>query len=592
MTTDQLLIFIILAIAMALFIWNYWRYDVVAGFALVAAVYAGVVPEDEAFHGFGHPAVITVACVLVISQALQASGIVEVFLRYLAFARRRFTTQILANCGVTALLSAFMNNIGALALMMPITMRDARKARRNASSILMPLSFASLLGGLVTLIGTPPNIVIATFRAENSGAAFGMFDFTPVGLTVATAGILFIVFIGWRFLPARHRTSIDDSEINFQIASYMTEIRIPPGSELADKTVGAIEQMCENDISVVAFIRDGHRRIAPPTSAPLYAGDVLILEGDTDALQPLFENPGLVEAGAEVIEGDWLNSPDIRVIEAVVMPNSTITGVAMRGLNMHSRFGVNLLAVARESRASRVRLKHVKFRPGDVLLLQGETQALEQMCTTLGCLAIKNRGITITNRRGTILTPSLFAFGIAATALGVVPVHIAFTTVVGALVMLRVISLREAYRSIEWPVIILLGFLIPVGGALQSTGATELIASVIVDAGNMLPVWSILALLIGVSMVLSDLVHNTPTAVLMAPIAFSIAGGLQLPADPFLMAVAVGAASPYLTPIGHQSNTLVLGPGGYRFSDYWRMGLPLDLVIICVAVPAIVWVWM
>ncbi|MGB5709149.1 MAG: SLC13 family permease [Arenicellales bacterium] len=577
---------------MSLFIWNYWRYDVVAGFALVSGVYVGVVPEHEAFHGFGHPAVITVACVLVISQALQASGIVEVFLRYLAFARRRFTTQILANCGITALLSAVMNNIGALALMMPITMRDARKARRPASLMLMPLSFASLLGGLITLIGTPPNIVIATFRAENSGEAFGMFDFTPVGLTVAVAGILFIVFVGWRLLPARHRHLDQGDEENFQLTPYMTEIRIPAESNLANSTVGALEQMCENDISVVAFIRDGHRRIAPPTSAPLYAGDALILEGDTDALQPLFENPGLVEAGAEVVASEWLNSPDIRVIEAVVMPNSAITGVSMRGLDMHRRFGVNLLAVARESGASRVRLKHVKFRTGDVLLLQGENQALEQMCATLGCLAIKNRGVRITNRRGTILTPSLFALGIAATAIGWVPVHMAFMTVVGALVMLRVISLREAYRSIEWPVIILLGFLIPVGEALQSTGATDLIASGIIGAGNQIPIWLLLGLLIGISMLLSDLVHNTPTAVLMAPIAFSIATGLNLPADAFLMAVAIGAASPYLTPIGHQSNTLVLGPGGYRFSDYWRMGLPLDLVIISVAVPTIIWVWM
>ncbi|MGI9317036.1 MAG: SLC13 family permease [bacterium] len=577
---------------MSLFIWNYWRYDVVAGFALITGVYAGVIPQQEAFHGFGHPAVITVACVLVISQALQASGIVEVFLRYLAFARRRFTTQILANCGITALLSAFMNNIGALALMMPITMRDARKARRPASVLLMPLSFASLLGGLITLIGTPPNIVIATFRAENSGQPFGMFDFTPVGLIVAVVGILFIVFIGWRFLPVRHRHSEHDDESNFQLAPYMTEIRIPADSDLANSTVGALEQMCENDISVVAFIRDGHRRIAPPTSATLYAGDTLIIEGDTEVLQPLFENPGLVEAGAEVVANEWLNSPDIGVIEAVVMPNSAVTGMSMRGLNMHRRYGVNLLAVARESGASKVRLKHIKFRVGDILLLQGETQALEQLCTTLGCLAIKNRGVTITNRRGTYLTPALFGIGIAVTAAGLVPVHIAFATVVGALVMLRVISLREAYRSIEWPVIIMLGFLIPVGEALQSTGSTDLIASGIINAGEQVPVWALLAMLIAVSMVLSDLVHNTPTAVLMAPIAFSIATALHLPADAFLMAVAIGAASPYLTPIGHQSNTLVLGPGGYRFADYWRMGLPLDLVIVSVAVPSIIWVWM
>jgi len=593
MTVDQIAIFAILAITMALFISNRWRYDVVAGCALLAGVFSGVVPTDHAFEGFSHPAVVTVACVLVISQALQSSGVVELFLRYLAYARRRFTTQIAANCGVTALLSAFMNNIGALALMMPITMRDAQKANRSPSVLLMPLSFASLLGGLITLIGTPPNIVIATFRANNMGESYHMFDFAPVGLAVAGAGIAFLVLVGWRLLPARlRRESGHPDEDHFQLASYMTEVRIPEASALAEGSVRDLEALCEEDVTVIAYIRDGRRRVAPPSSAKLYSGDVLILEGHTEALQPLFENPGLVEAGAEVTASEWLNSPDVRVIEAVVMPDAAIEGHAMRSVHMHQRYGVNLLAVSRESGSSRVRLKHVKFRVGDVLLLQGEPLALEQMCKTLGCLGIKNRGFEITRRRGTLVTPLLFGAGIIAAAAGVVPVHIAFVAVVGALILLNLISLRDTYRSIEWPVIVLLGFLIPVGEALQTTGATDLIADLIVDVGNQAPIWLMLAILIGVSMVLSDLVHNTPTAVLMAPIAFSLANGLGLPPDPFLMAVAIGAASPYLTPIGHQSNTLVLGPGGYQFGDYWRLGLPLDIVIICVAVPMIMLVWL
>jgi di/tricarboxylate transporter len=591
-TLDQISVFAILAAAMLLFIWNHWRYDVVAGLALLAAVYAGVVPAEHAFEGFAHPAVITVACVLVISQALQSCGVVELFLRYLAYARGSVTTQIAANCSVTALLSAFMNNIGALALMLPVTLRDAHKSRRPASLLLMPLSFASLLGGLVTMIGTPPNIIIATFRANNVGEPFSMFDFTPVGLVVALCGAVFLITIGWRLLPNDAAGAQDEQAEQFQIARYVTEVRIPVDSALVGTSVSSLAKMCENEVAVMVIIRNDRRRMAPSANELLYAGDVLILEGDSESLQPLFENPGLLEAGAEEVDTDWLKSPEVRVIEAVVMPNSMIEGLSMRGLGLHQRFGVNLLAVAREGRASRTRLKHIKYKTGDVLLLQGDTQALEEVCNSLGCLAIKNRGLEITSRRGVCLIPGVFAGGIFVAAMGWVPVQIAFATVVGILVLLRMISLRSAYRSIEWPVIVLLGCLIPLGEALQSSGATDLIAGGILAVADDIPLWSLLALLMATSMILSDLVHNTPTAVLMAPIGFSLANGLQLPPDAFLMAVAIGAASPYLTPIGHQSNTLVMGPGGYAFSDYWRMGLPLDLVIITVAVPMILWVWM
>ena len=589
MTPDQFSVFAILAGAMVLFVWNHWRYDVVAGIALLSAVYTGIVPVDHAFDGFSHPAVVTVAAVLVISHALQASGVVELFLRYLAYARGSVATQLAANCGLTGFLSAFMNNIGALALMLPITLRDARRSGRPASLLLMPLSFASLLGGLVTLIGTPPNIIVATFRAEKTGESFRMFDYTPVGLVVALCGLLFLVCFARYLLPRSDGDS--DSDTPVRIARYISEMRIPAGSALVGKSVGDLEALCQNEVSVIALLRNDRRRLAPRVVELLYDGDVLIIEGESEALQPLLENPGLVEAGEAGVDADQWKSAEVRIMELVVMPNSLIEGEAMRGLGMHQRFNVNLLGVAREGRASRATLRHIRFKPGDVLLIQGEQRAIEQMCRTLGCLIIRNRGVTITPRRGALLTPSVFGAGIIAAGMGWVPVQIAFTTVVGILVLMKMVSLRAAYRSIDWPVIILLGFLIPIGEALQSTGGTELIASAIVSVSDALPLWSLLALLIATSMLMSDLVHNTPTAVLMSPVAYSLAVGLDQSPDAFLMAVAVGAASPYLTPIGHQSNTLVMGPGGYVFGDYWRLGLPLDGVIIAVAVPMILWVW-
>jgi len=518
MASDQLTLFLILFSTIVLFVWNRWRYDIVAGFALMACVYSGIVPVEHAFDGFAHPAVITVASVLVISKALQSSGIVEYFLRYLAYTRGTVTGQIAANAGVTALLSGFMNNIGALALMLPVTLRDARKARRSASKLLMPLSFASLLGGLTTLIGTPPNIIIASFRADNTGEPFSMFDFTPVGLVTAGVGLIFLVTIGWRLLP--RGTEGNDNDTHHRFGRYICEFRLPSQSSLIGESIGYFEDLCEKEASVLAIIRGTKRILAPSILEKLDVGDTLIVEGASETLQPLLENPGLVEAGAADVRPDWLRSPDVRVIEAVVMP---------------------------------------RFKTGDVLLLQGEKEALKIACSNLGSLAIRNRGFEITARRGIFVTPMIFLLGIIASALGLVPVQIAFTTVVGVLVLMRLVSLQEAYSSIEWPVIVLLGFLIPVGEALQSTGATSLIAAFIAAVATDVPAWTILALLMITSMLLSDVVHNTPTAVLMAPIAFTLASSLGYSADAFLMAVAVGAASPYLTPIGHQSNTLVMG---------------------------------
>ena len=631
METDQIVLLAVLAATMALFVWNRLRYDIVAGIALMACVYTGVVPAEHAFEGFGHPAVITVAAVLVISQALQGSGVVELFLRLLARARGTLSRQLVANCGITMLLSAFMNNIGALALMLPITLRDARKAKRPPSQLLMPLSFASLLGGLVTAIGTPPNIVVATFRAERTGEPFRMFDFTPVGLVVALAGLAFLVLASRRLIvsrdvsfaepeppkrdvpkrdapqrAAREPTPAEPGagdilegpaeglgrpKSDLRVARYATEVRVPGESALVGTTVADLEARCENEVAVMAILRRDRRRLAPASLEQIQAGDVLILEGESEALQPLFVDPTLVEAGAEEIDPATLRSPDVRVIEAVVMPNSVLEGASARGFGIHRRFGVNLLALAREGHAARARLKLVRFRVGDVLLLQGDDQALEHACSSLGCLAIKDRGLDIVRRRGAIAIPSLFAGGILAAAVGLVPIQIAFTTVVGLLVLGKLISLRDAYRSIEWPVIVLLGFLIPVGEALQSTGATDLIAGGVLALADDLPVWGLVALLLACSMAMSDVVHNTPTAVLMAPIAFALAEGIGTSPDALLMAVAVGAASPYLTPIGHQSNTLVMGPGSYAFGDYWRLGLPLDVLIVAVAVPTIVLVW-
>jgi di/tricarboxylate transporter len=580
---------LILAATMALFIWNRWRYDVVAVLALIASIACGIVPVAEAFTGFGHPAVITVAAVLVMSQALQRSGIVDYMAKAIASLSQRVWRETVLTAAVTASLSAFMNNVGALALMLPVAVRNAERRGIAASIVLMPLAFASLLGGLVTLIGTPPNIVIATARAEAAGAPFGMFDFTLVGLPVAIAGLVYIGLFGPKLLPSRHRRApVGD---RFRLGSYLIEAKVQPSSPLIDATVRRVEEICDSEATVMSIIRDGDRHLAPDIADRLEAGDVLILQGDPLALRPLLDQHGLAPTGDTHVSQAALTSDDVMLVEAMVMPKAPIEGRSMRRLRMHETYGINLLAMARQGHPPAARLASVSFQIGDVLLLQGHRDTLQKILPMLGCLPLAERGFNHHSTRSSMLPLAIFALAVLAAAVGLAPVQIAFVAGVLAMVLTGSIPARDVYASIEWPVIVLLGSLVPIGEALETTGATQLIAGGIAAVAADLPLWALLALIMACSMLLSDLIHNTPTAVLMAPIGLSLATALDLPADALLMAIAIGAASPYLTPIGHQSNTLVMGPGGYQFGDYWKLGLPMDLVILATAVPLIMWFW-
>ena len=591
MTTDQIILFGIIICTMVMFVWNKVRYDLVGVMALLVAVLTGVVPAAHAFEGFGHAAVITVAAVLIISQALQNSGLVDKLVLLLAGTRKSPSLQVAAGSGIAAILSSVMNNVGALALMLPVALRNAYKAGRSPSIVLIPLSFASLLGGLVTLIGTPPNIVISGFRESQTGKPFAMFDFAPVGLAVAAAGLVYLATVAWRLLPERIAVEGEDDSL-FHVERYTLESNVPEGSPLAGMRVRELENKFDREISVVAIIRQGVRRLAPRAIEKVREGDVLILQGDPGLIQPLADGKQLGSLGHQVEGEKDLESEDVEVIEAVVLPNSPIEGKSMRQYRIHDRLGVNLLALARQGRQPTARLKNIRFKTGDVLLLQGEKAAMADALRTLGCLRLASRMISEDIPTDKIwLSTGIFGAAIAAAAFGFVTVPIAFMAAVLLLVLTDTISLAEMYDAIEWPVILLLGTLIPIGEALQHTGGTELIATGLVGVAGDVPMWAIIAMVLAVSMWLSDFVHNTPTAILMAPIAMGIAAGLNANPDAFLMAVAIGAASPYLTPIGHQSNTLVMGPGGYKFQDYTRVGLPLQAIILFVAVPMIMWVW-
>ncbi|MGO1118395.1 SLC13 family permease [Rhodovibrionaceae bacterium A322] len=591
---DQIAIFLILGGALLLFIWGRLRYDLVAVIALLVGVLSGVVPADEAFFGFGHPAVVTVAAILILSRGLKDSGIIEFAGQALEPLSGRATLQVVALAGVTAAASAFMNNVGALALMLPIAIHAAKEAKRPASQVLMPVSFASLLGGLITLIGTPPNIIIANYRAAEAGTAFGMFAFAPVGLLLALVGVAFVALLGWRLLPNRNTDDADSATAPLLIMDeYITEARLPEGNPFVGLRLIEIENLGQGSLSVVALVRGKDRILAPSGFFRLNANDILILEADTDTLQQVVEKSGLEMVGTAELSQENLHSDRVSLVEAVVAPGSRLDGRTANAMRLHTRYGVNLLALSRQGAPIRERLGQVRLDVGDVLLLHGERVALPDVLRSLGCLPLAERELEIgSNRRDINLIPPLvFLIAILAVVGGFLQPHIAFVSAAVAMVVLGRNPLRDIYEAVDWPIVVLLGAMIPLGLAFDSTGGSATIASPILALSDHVPIWLLLGLLMLITMLLSDVMNNAATAVLMAPIGATIAKGLGVSIDPFLMAVAVGASSTYLTPIGHQSNLLVMGPGGYRFSDYWRMGLPLDALILLVGVPAILWIW-
>ncbi len=586
MTFEQSAIFAILAATLVAFLWGRWRFDVVALAALLAAVLIGVVPANAAFSGLGSPAVITVACVLVISRSLQESGVLDYAADLLLARAKRESGQRLALSSVGAVLSGFMNNVGALALLLPLALRLAREPSR----ILMPLSFGSILGGLVTLIGTPPNIIVANYRDTVADAPFRMFDFAFVGLPVALIGLGFVLLVGWRLIPA-DRKGRRTSESLFDVGAYIAELRIPEESEFVGQPVRAIEDALDGDVLVVGLSRDGQRQFGHLGRRHLQADDIALVRADPATLEKLVQTKNVEFREAEDVSEEHLRTDEIGLIEALIPPRGRIEGRTPDGLALRRRYGVTLLALAREGGSITTRVGRTRLRAGDVLLLQGAIEHLPEAVARLGCLPLAERGLAIRPQRRVWLPIGVFAAAILATALGLLPVHIAFAVAVLALVLSEQITMRAAYDSVDWPIILLLAAMIPLGQALETTGGTAIVASAIVSLASTLPAVAVLAALLIVTMTLSDLLNNAATAIVMAPIGVSVAQQLDANPDAFLMAVALGASAAFLTPIGHQNNVLVMGPGGYRFGDYWRLGLPLEILIVVVAIPMILLVW-
>jgi di/tricarboxylate transporter len=583
------LIVIILGLALAAFVWGRLRYDLVALLALFAGVLAGVVPAAAAFAGFGHPAVITVAAVLVLSQGFQHSGLVDWIAGQTLKAGGNLMVQLLVLTGTVAVLSAFMNNVGALALLLPVALRMGREHGHPPSLLLMPLAFGSLLGGLMTLIGTPPNILISAYRAEHSGTGFGMFSFLPVGGGVTLAGLVFLVLLGWRLAPQRKgRASPDEL---FETADYLSELEVTAKAKGANWTLRELAQACGEPIPAVAVLRGEKRHAGYTFRGALRPGDVLVVEAEPEELQLIEEKSGFKLAGSAKFAEKLAEAEDLQLVEAVVQTDSPLINRTVEQMRLLDHHGLHLLAVARAGGRLKQRLKAVRFRPGDVLLLQGDEGDVSESLVELGCLPLASRNLALGKPRRLITSVALFAAAVATILAGWLPASVALSMAAVAFVLTGVMPLREAYQGIDWPIIVLLGAMIPVGQALESSGGAQRIADGLFALGRAWPPVATLTVLFVITTLLSNVINNAAAALLMAPIAYKLAGALDTAADPFLMAVAVSASCAFLTPIGHQSNILVMGPGGYRFCDYWQVGLPLTVVVIVVAIPLILWVW-
>lgn len=591
---QQYLVFAIIGFSLFLFVDGRLRYDFVALLGLILLVLIGAIDPKNAFTSFSHPAVITVASVLVISNALIKSGSLNQLVTFINQKMHHTSTKILGLTVLTALISAFMNNVGALALIMPIAIKVAKDSKLSPSQFLMPVAFASLLGGMMTEIGTPPNLIISSYRAEAMLEPFGFFDFAPVGIIIALIGILYLFFIGHRLIP--HRDS-NFNQTHFNLEDYLSEVFVTDNCKMLGKTLKDFYTIYKLEVNVIGIVRNGRKIIAPLANEQLLKDDVLIIKAYPAELSDLIEKTGLKLRGAKsnVLEKSKnIKTDDLALLEVVLRGDSPLIGRNAMELQLRNRYNVNLIAISRKGTPSIRRLKTFRFKPGDILLIQMPEALISDTLQKMRCLPLAERGISMNTNKKIYKQKStlvLFFTGILLTSLGVLPVQLSFAITALLMVIFKILQPKEFYDAIEWPTLIMLGSLLQFGEALQSSGGSDTIASLLTGVSNHVPAQLTLIILMVITMILTNLINNSASAVLMAPIALSLAQFMGVSPDPLLMSVCVASSSAFMTPIGHQSNMLVMGPGGYHFRDYAKLGFPLTLLILIVGAPLILFFW-
>ncbi len=589
MTQKEILAFALIVATLAMFVWGRYRYDLVALGSLLAGLLLGVIPAAEAFDGFKNDVVVIIAAALVVSAACERSGVAELVLRPVLARLHSCQTQVPALAFATALLSMATKNVGALAILMPVAGQLAARTGTPLSRLLMPMSFASLLGGLVTLVGTSPNILVSEVRQHTLGRPFAMFDFAPVGLSLTVMGVAFLSF-AYRLLP-KGRIGQGGVHQVLEHASYVVDAKAP--EEFQPRQIAWLQARAGGAVEVTALVRAGDRESHPPDTALVHPGDELVLEGDETTLNRLLQDLKLqpVRGGQPVQKKAAWTSSEARTIEAVLGPASKAAGVRPGRLDLEHRFGVHVVAVSHLGRRSAPGVDASPLHPGDILLLRGQEANLTLAVTDIGALPLADRPLHLGARHPMLLAPLILAAAMILVAFKVLPIAVAFFAAAFAVVAARALTMREAYAALDGPVLVLIAALIPVSEALQATGGAAFLARHVSGALHGAPPTLVLAALMTASMLSAPFLHNAPTVLILGPVAVGVAHDLALSPDPLLMGVAVGAACDFLTPIGHQCNTLVMGPGGYRFIDYSRLGAPLSAFVIAAGAPLIAHFW-
>lgn len=588
MTTPQILSFTLIACTVAAFASGRFRYDVVSLVALVVAIAIGIVPFKAAFSGFTSDVVVIIASALIVSAAIARSGVIEAAIAPLLARLKSLPVQVPALAGATALLSMLTKNVGALAILMPTAIKLGRSDGSSVSALLMPMSFMSLLGGLVTLVGTSTNIIVSQVREETLGKPFAMFDFAPVGLSLTAAGFVFVSF-GWRLLPHNRqgREPLEDSAID---AAYSTEAAVPDDLSEELKTIASLD-LGKDNVILCAIERADGLRVPVTQNARLVPGEILILEGNDDALARMFARLPLLTVRADKGIAKAHPNEEVRSVEVVVQPDSPLIGTSAKRERIQEQYDAKLLGVGRRNERITDRLREITIKAGDVLLLQAGEAALSEFIRAKQLLPLAERRVQLGNTRQRFGPLAILVIAILLIAFHVAPVAAGFFGAAVAVVVIGALPMREAYGALEPEVLVLIGALTPISEAVQHTGGTELIASGLAHLLTGIPALMVLGVLMVTAMACSPFLHNAPTVLVLGPIAVLVAKGLHLSPDPFLMAVATGAGCDFLTPIGHQCNTLIMGPGGYRFGDYWKLGLPLSVIVIVLGTPLIAWFW-
>ena len=595
LTKDQIVLSFTILILLGLFIWNKYRYDAISIAALVFLVAISSIPnlelniisKDDALDGFANPAVMTVALVLIISHGLKNAGLSALAGKVLA--GRQFTEIQFLLCllAVAATLSSFINNIGAMAILLPLTVSVCQKMEWHPAKFLMPLAFACILGGMNTLIGTPPNIIISEYAYQETGAGFNFFDFSKVGLAITICGILFVAFIGNKLIFLR---AIPSDEPLINMKGYMFEVEVNEGSSSAGLTLYKFKEQAGEDIEIMGIISETGSVKKVQNNMRIKEGQILVIKSPPDEIGKIlnlfdFSIPD---------ELHGIDEADLEEIEVLISPGSRLIGRKYDFFQKLAFEELNLLGLWRKGTKYRTRLTRETFKAGDVLLLgvrDLDDEEVKGKINHLGLMPIREREIEVISSRSRLLKGLVFFISsILAVAFGVLSPTISFLLCVLCFARIKIID-SNFYRSVEWPIIVMLAAMIPIGMAMQSTGLSGLIASSISNlAPNLGQAWILIIILV-ITMAVSDIINNAATAVIMAPISYEIALNFGYDVNAFLMVVAIGASCAFLTPIGHQCNTVVMGPGNYKFTDYWRMGLPLEILIVAIAIPMILFVW-